>query len=138
MRLSIPVIAATVLLAGTAFAQENLQEIDKPASQLEQVLAQEVKIPADAREVRVVRATVEPRTVAGWHTHPTPVYVYVVDGTLTMEVEGKEPRTIMAGEAVAEPLNAPMRVSNEGDQPVELVVFQISPPQKQFLEQNEP
>ncbi len=136
MRLGIAITAATVLLASTAFAQD-LKEIEKPASELEQVLAHEAEIPADAREVRVVRAMIEPRTIAGWHTHPTPVYVYVLDGTLTMEVEGKEPRTITAGEAVAEPLNAPMRVINEGDQPVELVVFQISSPQKQFLEQNE-
>ncbi|HEX2218438.1 MAG TPA: cupin domain-containing protein [Gemmatimonadales bacterium] len=137
MRLSTTITAATVLLASTAFAQENLQEIDKPASELEQVLAHGAEIPTGAQEVRVVRATIEPRTIAGWHTHPTPVYVYVLDGTLTMEVEGKEPRTITAGEAVAEPLNAPMRVINEGEQPVELVVFQISPPQEQFLEQNE-
>lgn len=53
-----------------------------------------------------------------------------------MEVEGKEARTVSAGEALAEPLNAKMRVINKGDEPVEVVVFQISPPDKKFLEQN--
>ena len=127
--------AAALAFAAPALAQENLAEIDKPASTLEQVLAHEAEIPEGAQEVRVVRVTVDPKTAAAWHTHPTPVYLYIMDGTLTMEIEGQETRQISAGEATAEPLNAPMRVLNEGDTPVELVVFQISPADKQFLEQ---
>lgn len=52
-----------------------------------------------------------------------------------MEDEGQEPRQVGVGEAIVEPLNSPMRVSNEGDEPVEIVVFQISPPEGEFLEQ---
>lgn len=138
MLLRLTTIAAiAALLTGTAFAQNDLAEIDKPASKLEQILAEGVALPAGEQEVRVVRATIDPKTVAAWHTHPTPVYLYIMDGTLTMEVEGRESRQAEAGVAIAEPLNARMRVKNEGDTPVEVVVFQISPPQEKFLEQEQ-
>lgn len=127
-------IAAALLVSGPAPAQDALKEIDKPASELKQVLAQQVEIPAAAQEVRVVRATIEPRTAASWHRHPSPVYLYVVSGSLTLEVEGQDARTISGGEAMAEPLGAEMRAVNEGDVPVEVVVFQISPGEQKFLE----
>lgn len=128
--------SAAILAAGTAFAETDIADIDRPASELNQILAHPLDVPeGEALEARVVHATIEPRTRAAWHTHPTPVYLYIMKGTLTMEVEGQEPRMIAAGEAVAEPLNSPMRVMNEGDEPVEIVVFQISPASSEFLEQ---
>lgn len=125
----------TLLAAGAAVAQADMTEIDSPASELNQILAHPLEVPEGDLEARVVRATIEPRTMAAWHTHPTPVYLYVAQGTLTMEVEGQEPRKFSAGEAMAEPLGSPMRVLNEGDEPVEVVVFQLSPLTSEFLEQ---
>ncbi len=138
-----PVAAASVLMFGSlgAVAQSTgptgqLAEIEKPASTIEEVLAHNVEIPGGEHKIRVVRGTFDPNTAAGWHTHPSPVYVYVQEGALTMEVEGKEPNELKAGEATAEPLDARMRVSNRGDVPAELVVFQISPTDAAFLEQS--
>lgn len=131
-----PLIFACVAVFCTVsigLAQE-LKEIDKPASELEEVLAQEVELPAGSQEVRVVRASMEPNTAAAWHTHPSPVYVYVSEGELTLEV-GQETRTIKAGEAVAEPLDVRMRALNTTDEPTEIVVFQISPTEEEFLEE---
>ena len=51
-----------------------------------------------------------------------------------MEVEGQETKTIQSGEAVAEPLDARMRVLNTTDRPASVVVFQISPAEEEFLE----
>jgi quercetin dioxygenase-like cupin family protein len=134
-------LAAALALAGSgaALAQDagDLTTIDEPASTLEQILAEAVELPGEAQEVRVVEATLDPKTAAAWHTHPTPVYVYVTEGTLTMEVDGREPRRLTAGEATAEPLDARMRVLNEEDIPAKVVVFQISPAEEEFLEQEE-
>ncbi|WP_349371168.1 cupin domain-containing protein [Salinarimonas sp.] len=133
-------LAAALALAasGASLAQDSdtgdLTTIDTPASTLEQILGQSVELPGEAQEVRVVEATLEPNTAAAWHSHPTPVYVYVTEGTLTMEVEGRELRRLTAGEATAEPLDARMRVLNEEDIPAKVVVFQISPAEKEFLE----
>ncbi|MGQ7794061.1 cupin domain-containing protein [Faunimonas sp. B44] len=126
---------AAIFTSGVACAETEMAEIDRPASELNQILAHPLEIPDGQLEARVVRATIEPRTIAAWHTHPTPVYLYIATGTLTMEVEGQERRKVPAGQAIAEPLNSPMRVINEGDEPVEVIVFQISPPKSEFLKQ---
>ena len=126
--------AALVGTASLGMAQE-LKEIDRPASELEEVLAHDTELPGGAKRIRVVRVEMEPNTVAAWHTHPSPVYVYVVEGELAMEVEGQENKTIGAGEAVAEPVDARMRVLNTTDQPARVVVFQISPTEERFLQQ---
>lgn len=134
--MKVTAIVVSLAFFGTVslgMAQE-LKEIDEPASELEQVLAHEAKLPAGAQEVRVVRVEMEPKTAAAWHIHPTPVYVYVIEGELVMEVEGQETKTITSGEAAAEPLNARMRVLNKTDQPTRVVVFQISPKDEAFLE----
>lgn len=118
--------------------QEQLAEIDNPASQLDEILAHKAELPGGENTVRVVTATVEPKTAAAWHTHPSPVYVFVQEGSLTMEIEGQEPRELKTGEATAEPLNKRMRVVNRGDETAKLVVFQVSPPEKAFLEEETP
>lgn len=128
-------IGAAIVISGPAFAQSDMVEIDRPASELNQILAHPLEVPEGELEARVVHARIEPRTIAAWHTHPTPVYLYISEGTLTMEVEGQERRQVGTGEAIAEPLNSPMRVINESDEPVEIIVFQISPPSSEFLKQ---
>lgn len=130
-------LAATVIFAAPALAQqqEQLAEIDKPATELNQILADQPQLPEGASEVRVIQGSLDPKTTAAWHTHPSPVYVFVQEGSLMMELEGQEPREIKAGEATAEPLDQRMRVINRGDEPAKFVVFQISPPQKAFLEE---
>lgn len=142
MRHALPTGVLSLLLLGTAGATADekavdaaLTQIEKPASELQEIVTEEVELPAGTYKIRVVTATVDPQTAAGWHTHPSPVYVFVREGALTMEVEGKETAELTAGEATAEPLDARMRVLNRGDTPAELVVFQVSPVDAEFLEQ---
>ncbi|MDI5891846.1 cupin domain-containing protein [Halomonas rhizosphaerae] len=125
---------AALVIASSWGVAQDLTEIDKPASELEEVLAQEIDLPPGDQSVRVVRVAMEPHTAAAWHSHPSPVYVYVIEGEVTFEVEG-ETKTVKAGEAVAEPLDARMRAINTTDQPAHAVVFQISPKEKAFLEE---
>ncbi|MDW7748417.1 cupin domain-containing protein [Halomonas sp.] len=125
---------AALVIASSWSVAQDLTEIDKPASELEEVLAQEIDLPPGDQSIRVVRVAMDPHTAAAWHSHPSPVYVYVVEGEVTLEVEG-ETKTVKAGEAVAEPLDARMRAINTTDQPARAVVFQISPKEKAFLEE---
>jgi quercetin dioxygenase-like cupin family protein len=84
---------------------------------------------ADRLEARVETATLEPGKIGGWHTHPTPVVVYVIEGTLTVEIKGKDPIVTRAGEAYLEPINTVMRATNKGQTPLKFVAFQVSPPE---------
>ena len=54
-------------------------------------------------------AEIAPGGATGRHTHPTPRFVYVLEGSVVLEVDGKPARTFVAGEGFAE---APGEVHN--------------------------
>lgn len=132
--------SAALLFAVSGFptsgaVAQDMTEIDKAASELNQILTEKAEGLEGTQEVRVVRARLDPMTIGAWHVHPSPVYVYVMEGEMTYEAEGEEPQSVGAGEAVAETVGARMRVMNRTEEPVEVVVFQISPAEKEFLEE---
>jgi quercetin dioxygenase-like cupin family protein len=128
----IALVAVVFALAMPVLAQDNVKELDKGSSTREQVLTEQLTIGDELREARVNVVTFEPKTAGAWHVHPAPVYVYVLQGTLTFESEGKEPRVVQAGQATAEDLNTRMRVVNYGNEMAKTVVFQISEPNASF------
>ena len=87
----------------------------------------------DQLEARVLTATVQPGATSPWHTHPAPVAVYVIEGTITLELDGREPVTKKAGEALLEPANVKVRAANHGQTPTRVVIFQVSAPSAPFL-----
>jgi len=54
-------------------------------------------------------ADIAPGGATGRHIHPTPRFVYVLEGSVVLEVDGKPDHTFMAGEGFAE---APGEVHN--------------------------
>jgi quercetin dioxygenase-like cupin family protein len=86
----------------------------------------------DQLEVRVRTSTIQPGAVGEWHTHATPPVVYVLEGTLSVEVKDGETMHTKAGEAAVEPVNTVIRGTNKGQIPVKLVIFQVSPPDVPF------
>jgi quercetin dioxygenase-like cupin family protein len=127
-------LTGLALVGGAAaVARSEMTEIDRPASRLNQILAHLWEIPKEELVARVVLATINPRTIAAWHTHS--VYLYISKRMLTMDIGGQERLRAAAGEAIAVPLNSPMWLSNESDEPVKFIVFQISPPKSEFLDQ---
>jgi quercetin dioxygenase-like cupin family protein len=61
-------------------------------------LLQKGDISAPGREAVQVRAEFEPGVAAGKHTHPGEELGYILEGTLVIEMEGKPPVTLNAGE----------------------------------------
>lgn len=131
----IALVSVVFALAIPALAQDGLRKLDKGSSTREQVLATQLAIGGELREARVNVATFEPKTAGAWHVHPAPVYVYVLQGTLTFESEGKASRVVKAGQATAEELNTRMRVVNYSDEMAKTVVFQISEPNAAFRQE---
>ena len=67
-----------------------------------------------------------PGHVGGKHYHPGAVFVYVVNGSLTIETEDGKSQTVSAGELYQEPLRQVMQARNTSTSTgVELVVFQV-------------
>jgi quercetin dioxygenase-like cupin family protein len=88
---------------------------------------------ADKLETRVMTATLAPGSTSPWHTHASPVAVYVIDGTFTLEFDGRDAIAKKAGEALLEPVNVKVRAANRSDAPVKVVIFQVSEPQQPFM-----
>ena len=56
------------------------------------------------------------------HQHPVPVFVYVLEGTLTVQADGGQPREYAAGKAFIEDMNHWHQAFNKGSAPVKILV----------------
>jgi quercetin dioxygenase-like cupin family protein len=89
----------------------------------------------DRQEVRVLTATLKPGDKTPFHTHRFPVSVYVLDGAFTLQLEGRDPVTINAGQAMVEPPHVKMTGYNRSNtEPVRVVIFYVSDPDTPFLD----
>ena len=68
-----------------------------------------------------------PGHVGGWHTHSGPVFVYVLEGKLTIDTENTGSQSISAGELYQEPIGTKMQARNQSTtEPTKIIVFQVS------------
>jgi len=56
----------------------------------------------DGKEMQVWMGELSPGAATGKHVHPTPRFVYVVEGAVVLELDGKAPQTFRAGQAFVE------------------------------------
>jgi quercetin dioxygenase-like cupin family protein len=89
----------------------------------------------EKQEVRVLTATFQPHDKTLLHTHRFPVTVYVLEGAFTLEIEGREPATVKAGQAMIMPPQVKMTGYNRSStDPLRLVIFNVSEPDTPYLE----
>jgi quercetin dioxygenase-like cupin family protein len=74
-------------------------------------------------EVSILKVTIPPGKSTGWHKHLFPVFAYVLKGTLTVQQENSKKIRIHKNESVAESVNMYHIGTNEGKEPVVLIVF---------------
>jgi len=85
-------------------------------------------------EARMLVADLAPNAAGRWHTHPAPVFIYVVEGTVVYEIEGREPREYKAGMGFMEPSKVKNRVVNKSaSEKVKLLAVQLSDPNALFM-----
>jgi quercetin dioxygenase-like cupin family protein len=90
---------------------------------------------SDRQEVRVLNVSFQPRDRTLFHTHRFPVTVYVLEGAFTMEMEGRKPMTVKAGEAMMMPAHVKMTGYNRSNRDLlRLVAFYVSDPDTPFLD----
>lgn len=78
------------------------------------------------RKVIIKHFEIPPGYVGGKHFHSGQVFVYVLEGEITVEMEGDAPLTLKPGELFQEPLGRVMLGKNlSADDAVKIVVFQI-------------
>ncbi|HUF57081.1 MAG TPA: cupin domain-containing protein [Thermohalobaculum sp.] len=121
-------LAAVLALAGgpavagsdTGDAEEYVPEAE--TSELHQAPLAGV----EGKEVVVKEFTLPPGHEGKAHKHSGPVFVYVIEGELTVETDEGD-HTFAAGDLYPEPLDVTMRARNvSADSPTKIVVFQIN------------
>jgi quercetin dioxygenase-like cupin family protein len=74
-------------------------------------------------EITVMKVEIKPGAETGWHSHPVPLYAYVLEGNLTVEVKGGKTYHFTAGDAIVEVVNIPHNGKNLSRMPVVLIAF---------------
>jgi quercetin dioxygenase-like cupin family protein len=110
-------VAATALVPTGAAAQAETTQVLKTELQGE-----------EGMEANIVRFEVAPGWETPRHIHPGHVFVYVTEGAIQIDVEGQEPVTVSAGEAVYELPDRPMVGRTAGaEEGARFIVFQVGP-----------
>jgi quercetin dioxygenase-like cupin family protein len=120
-------IVASALASGDAVGQA------RPEPTLREIVTGMPR--GERQEVRVLTATIKPGDKTLFHTHRFPVTVYMLEGAFTLEMEGRPPVTIKAGQAMVEPPNVKMTGHNRSaTDPIRLVIFYVSDPDTPFFD----
>ena len=89
----------------------------------------------EKQEVRVLTASLKPGDKTVFHTHRFPVTVFILEGAFTLELDGRPPVTVKAGQAFVEPSNVKMTGYNRSStEALRLVIFYASDPDTPFLD----
>jgi quercetin dioxygenase-like cupin family protein len=125
-----PLFAALVIsLPSMAQAQDTA----RPDMILKEVVSGMPK--GERQEVRVLTASFKPGDKTVFHTHRFPVTVFILEGAFTLELEGRAPVVVKAGQAFVEPPNVKMTGYNRSStKPLRVVIFYTSDPDTPFLD----
>jgi quercetin dioxygenase-like cupin family protein len=89
----------------------------------------------EKQEVRVLTASFNPGDRTVFHTHRFPVTVFILEGAFTLELEGRAPIIVKAGQAFLEPPNVKMTGYNRSStEALRVVIFYTSDPDTPFLD----
>jgi quercetin dioxygenase-like cupin family protein len=128
-----PVIGAVVIASFAYPAWAQSHGVAKPNMVLQQIV--EGLPQNDKQTVRVLTASFKPGDKTVYHTHRFPVTVYVLEGAFTLELEGRPPLTVKAGEAMVEPPNVAMTGYNRSaTETTRVVIFYVSANDTPFLD----
>jgi quercetin dioxygenase-like cupin family protein len=114
---------STTTAAATAGKPESSVVLDKQA---QTVLDQLLQYPIGTQaQVSSAVLTFAPGASTGLHKHEAPLYVYVLEGTITVTYEGGIVKEYSQGSAILEAMGVAHNGENKTDKPVKLLVVNI-------------
>jgi quercetin dioxygenase-like cupin family protein len=105
------ILGAAALIAAAGLVPEAAAA-QQPGTKRAELQRQDLSVPG--REVIQVRVDFDPGYVAPKHTHFGEEIIYVLEGTLVYEVEGRPPTTYKAGDVLLVPAGVVHSVKNVG------------------------
>jgi quercetin dioxygenase-like cupin family protein len=107
---TIGILAATVLIVAAGLAL-HLAQAQQPGTRRTDLQRHDLSAPG--REVIQVRVDFDPGYIAPSHTHPGEEVIYVLEGTLEYQIDGK-PITVKPGDVLFVPAGTVHSVKNVG------------------------
>src|SRR3954469_937827 len=104
-------VALAVLFAGNSLALD-MARAQQPGVQRTDLQQHDLSVPG--REVVQVRVDIAPGVLAPNHSHPGEEIVYVIEGLLEYQLEGKPPVMLKAGEVLFIPAGTIHSAKNVG------------------------
>ena len=80
----------------------------------ETILGQRIAWPQGTAHVTAVIVTLPPGAETGWHTHPVPLFGWMLEGELTVSYDGAGERVYRSGDALMEALGIRHNGRNDG------------------------
>ena len=118
--------AVAVLTMGSALALYIAQQAKAQAPGITRTDLQRHDLSVPGREVVQVRVAFAPGVVAPRHSHPGEEIIYVLEGSLEYQVEGKPPITLKAGDVLFIPAGTIHAAKNVGSGPgAELATYVV-------------
>jgi quercetin dioxygenase-like cupin family protein len=105
------IIAVAALIVASVLAQQTTQA---QFAGLKRTNLMQHDLSVAGREVIQVRVDFPPGAVAAKHSHPGEELVYVIEGALEYELEGRPPVVVKAGEVLFIPYGTAHAVKNVG------------------------
>ena len=102
------------MMALVALVVVALPAAPAPQQGIKRTDLQRYDLSVPGREVVQVRVDLAPGVMFGRHSHPGEEIVYVIEGALEYEVDGKPPVTLRAGEVLFIPARAIHAAKNVG------------------------
>lgn len=121
-------VLAVAIAAGMA-TSKGLRADEQPKQAPQEVVTPLLETPmagvAD-KEVNILHISVSPGFVTARHYHPGQLFIYVLDGAVTIEVDGEAPVKLGPGDVFEEPPGRPMVGKNlSSTHGAKLLVVQI-------------
>ena len=93
---------------------------------------QGIEFPLYRNQFTAVQTEIAAGGQTGRYKHLVPSFVYVVEGTLTFEIEGHATRTFSAGQGFAAGINVWHNARNTTDTPVKILVIYVGDDKQQL------
>ena len=116
-------MAVAVLIVGSSLAL-HAARAQLPGTHRTDLQRHDLSVPG--REVIQARVELDPGVTSGKHWHPGEEIVYVLEGSLEYQLEGKPPVTLKAGDVLFIPAGAIHAAKNVGSGPgAELATYVV-------------
>jgi quercetin dioxygenase-like cupin family protein len=112
-------------LTAAVLAVVGLAGIGAQQGTFKRTVLQQGDLSMPGREVVTAVAEFQPGATVGRHTHPGEEVGYILEGTVLLEQEGKEPVTLSAGKTFLIPAGTVHNATNSGSSPARVLANYI-------------